>query len=87
MLSVDDIKLNSTMFHWPEHISTVFEVSQKRLSNKRDHSEDELRKKLLLFEEKLAEYHQLIESFRKKEVGTRLWRRFNYLDKNANTCV
>ena len=70
LLVVDDVKLNSTMFHWPEHISTVFEVSHKRLSNKRDHSEDDLRKKLLAFEEKLADFQQLIEIFRKKEVST-----------------
>ena len=66
---VDDVKLNSTMFHWPEHMSTVFEVSSKRLSSKRDHSEDDLRNKIQEFEEKLAKYYQEIENFRKKEVS------------------
>ena len=64
----EDIKLNSTVFHWPEHIKTVFELSQNRIMTRREHAEEELRKKVTSFEEKLNEYNKEIESFRKKEV-------------------
>ena len=66
--TVEDIKLNSQVFHWPEHISSVFEVCEKRLNSKREHAEEELKKHVISFEEKLNEYHREIETFRKKEV-------------------
>ena len=69
LLSVEDIKLNSTVFHWPDHITTVFELSQNRISNRRESAEDELRKKVARFEETLEVYNKEIEAFRKKEVG------------------
>ena len=68
MYTVEDIKLNSTVFHWPEHISTVFELAQARLINRRENAEDELKKKVAHFEEKLETYSKEIEAFRKKEV-------------------
>ena len=61
--------MNSTVFHWPDHIKTVFELSQGRLSNRRENAEDEVKKKVHLFEEKLDKYYKEIESFRKKEVN------------------
>lgn len=65
---VEDIKLNSTVFHWPDHIHTVFELSQNRIMNKRDHIEDDLKKRVSAFEDKLTEMQKEVESFRKKEV-------------------
>lgn len=65
---VEDIKLNSTVFHWPDHIQTVFDVNQGRLATRREHSEEELKKKITNFDEKLQEYNKEIEAFRKKEV-------------------
>jgi len=67
---VEDIKLNSTVFHWPDSLNTVFEVNQNRLENRRERAKDELKKKITAFEEKLAEHNKEIETFRKKEVCT-----------------
>ena len=64
----EDIKQNSQVFHWPEHIKTVFELSQNRISNRREHAEEEVKRKVVAFEEKLNEYNKEVESFRKKEV-------------------
>ena len=66
---MEDIKLNSTVFHWPEHIATVFELAQARLLNRRENAEDELKRKVAQFEEKLEFYSKDIEAFRKKEVS------------------
>ncbi|XP_064624417.1 dynein axonemal heavy chain 3-like [Lineus longissimus] len=64
----EDIKLNSLVFHWPEHIKTVFELAQNRIMNRREHAEDEVRKKVSNFEEKLNEFQKEVDSFRKKEI-------------------
>jgi dynein heavy chain len=68
MLTVEDIKLNTTVFHWPETIKTVFELSHTRILNRRDQVEDDVRKRVSAFEEKLNEYQKEIDSFKKKEV-------------------
>ena len=57
------------MFHWPEHIQTVFELSQTRILNRREHAEEETKKKVAAFEDRLNEYQKEVDSFRKKEVG------------------
>jgi len=67
-VTVEDIKLNSTVFHWPDSLNTVFEVNQSRLANLRERAEDDLKKKITAFEEKLFEHNKEIETFRKKEV-------------------
>ncbi|XP_078610604.1 dynein axonemal heavy chain 3-like isoform X1 [Branchiostoma floridae x Branchiostoma japonicum] len=67
-LPYEDIKLNSQVFHWPEHIQTVFDLSKNRLANRREAAEDEVKKKLQQFEDKLNRYNQEVESFRKKEI-------------------
>ncbi|XP_046326217.1 dynein axonemal heavy chain 3-like [Haliotis rufescens] len=64
----EDIKLNSTVFHWPDHIRTVFELSQNRIVNKRDTIEDHLRKRVSDYEDRLNGYYKEVESFRKKEI-------------------
>ena len=64
----EDIKLNSTVFHWPHHIKTVFEVSQDRISKRRKEAEDETRRMVAAFEETLSDYQREVDSFRKKEV-------------------
>ena len=69
LVPVEDIKLNSTVFHWPEHIQTVFELSNSRIISKRESLEEDLRKRVSAFEDKLAEYMKELESFRKKEVS------------------
>lgn len=72
LVTVEDIKLNSTVFHWPEHIQTVFELSNSRIISKRESLEEDLRKRVSAFEDKLAEYMKELESFRKKEVSLAL---------------
>ncbi|XP_033631251.1 dynein heavy chain 3, axonemal-like [Asterias rubens] len=67
-LPFEDIKLNSTVFHWPEHIQTVFEVCRNRLMTRREQAEEEVRKKVQRFEEKLNEFNKEVESYRKKEM-------------------
>ena len=69
MLFVDeDIKLNSQVFHWPENIKAVFELSQNRILTKREHIEEELRTRTKAYEEKLNDMMKEVESFKKKEV-------------------
>jgi len=65
---VEDIKLNSTVFHWPDSLNKVFEVNENRLMQRRERDQEELRKKIAEFEEKLQEHNKEIETFRKKEV-------------------
>ena len=69
LVAVEDIKLNSTVFHWPEHVQTVFELSNSRIISKRESLEEDLRKRVSAFEDKLHEYMKEVESFRKKEVS------------------
>lgn len=69
MLAEKDIKLNSKVFHWPNTIKAVFELSQTRIMNRREKAEADLKVKLHNFEDKLNEYNKEVTSFRKKEVG------------------
>ena len=60
--------MNSVVFNWPEHIKTVFDMSQNRIASRRDHAEDEVKKRVQRFEDKLNDYQKIVDSFRKKEV-------------------
>ena len=44
-VSDEDIKLNSTVFHWPQHIQKIFELSRNRVGHRRDLAMDDLRKR------------------------------------------
>lgn len=66
---MEDIKLNTVMFHWPSQICTVLDHSQGRIMLKRDQIEEELKKRVAAFEEKLEAYTKEVESFKKKEVN------------------
>ena len=67
-LTVEDIKLNSQVFHWPDNIKAVFELSQNRILTKREHIEDELRRRTQAYEDRLNDMMKDVESFKKKEV-------------------
>ncbi|XP_031567893.1 dynein heavy chain 3, axonemal-like [Actinia tenebrosa] len=67
-LPYEDIKLNSTIFHWPEHIQKIFELSKSRIGHRKDLAQDDLRRRIKAFEEKLNGYNKEVESFRKKEI-------------------
>ena len=47
----------------------MFELSTSRIANRRDHIEEDLRKRTTAFEEKLNDYMKEVESFKKKEVS------------------
>ncbi|XP_042639137.1 dynein axonemal heavy chain 3 [Orycteropus afer afer] len=69
-LPQEDIKLNSTLFLWPDQIEDIFENSRNLLFNKRDQAEMDLIKRCLEFESKLEGYNKELEAFRKREVMT-----------------
>nr|XP_036848129.1 dynein heavy chain 3, axonemal [Manis javanica] len=67
-LPQEDIKLNSTLFLWPDQIEDIFENSQNLLLSKRDQVEMDLIKRCSKFESKLEGYNKELEGFRKREV-------------------
>ena len=44
-MSDEDLKLNSTVFHWPEHIQKIFELSKNRIGHRKDLAMDEVKRK------------------------------------------
>ncbi|XP_053550231.1 dynein axonemal heavy chain 3 [Bombina bombina] len=91
-LQYDDLKLNSTVFHWPEQIETVFEVNSNRLMSRRDQAEEDLRKRRIDFEKLLKGYSKEIEAFKKREIMTIEEMKNNVeklkeLDKNLNAAL
>ncbi|XP_074961219.1 dynein axonemal heavy chain 3 [Phalacrocorax aristotelis] len=69
-LSYDDIKLNSTVFHWPDQIEIIFENSRDQLCNRRNHAEMVLLERCSQFEETLEGYNREVESYKKRDVMT-----------------
>ncbi|XP_067562534.1 dynein axonemal heavy chain 3 isoform X1 [Pseudorca crassidens] len=69
-LPQEDIKLNSTLFLWPDQIEDIFENSRNLLLSKRDQAEMDLIKRCSEFEAKLEGYNKELEGFRKREVMT-----------------
>ncbi|OCT61613.1 dynein heavy chain 3, axonemal [Xenopus laevis] len=91
-LLYDDLKLNSTVFHWPEQIETVFEVNNNRLMAKKDQAEDDLNTRRSEFEKKLQGYITEIEAFKKRETMTldemkANVEKLNELDRNLNAAL
>ena len=60
----EDIKLNSTVFFWPELVMQILEKNQVRLQALRDKTEDKLRDKLAKFDEKLKDLMKRVESYK-----------------------
>ncbi|XP_014652699.1 PREDICTED: dynein heavy chain 3, axonemal [Ceratotherium simum simum] len=69
-LPLEDIKLNSSLFLWPDQIEDIFENSRNLLLSKRDQAEMDLIKRCSEFESKLEGYNKELEGFRKREVMT-----------------
>ncbi|XP_074137053.1 dynein axonemal heavy chain 3 isoform X1 [Sminthopsis crassicaudata] len=67
-LPIEDIKLNSTLFLWPDQIEDIFENSRNLLYTKREQAEMNLIRRCIEFEGKLENYSKEVESFRKKDV-------------------
>ncbi|CAI5792110.1 dynein heavy chain 3, axonemal [Podarcis lilfordi] len=91
-LPSDDIKLNSTVLHWPDEIEVIFETARNQLMNRRDHVELCLIKRCSEFEAILENYNKEVESFRKKDVMTmeemkNNVEKFNELSKNLDAAL
>ncbi|XP_030655837.1 dynein heavy chain 3, axonemal [Nomascus leucogenys] len=91
-LPYEDIKLNSTLFLWPDQIEDIFENSRNLLLHKRDQAEMDLIKRCSEFESRLEGYHRELEGFRKREVMTteemkHNVEKLNELSKNLNQAL
>ena len=60
----EDIKLNSTVFFWPELVMQILEKNQTRLQAVRERNEDKLKEKLVKYDEKLKEMLKKVESYK-----------------------
>ncbi|XP_026560379.1 dynein heavy chain 3, axonemal [Pseudonaja textilis] len=69
-LPSEDIRLNSTVLHWPDGIEDIFDTSRNQLMNRREQVEIALIKRCSEFEAILEGYNKEVESFRKKDVMT-----------------
>lgn len=69
-LQYDDIKLNSTVFHWPEQIRKVFYINEQRIISRREQAESNLRKELKKFELHLEAIAASIDSFKTKDISS-----------------
>ncbi|XP_037073993.1 dynein heavy chain 3, axonemal-like [Pollicipes pollicipes] len=67
VLPPDDLALNARVFHWPENIEAVFDLSHSRLRHRRAAAEEALGTRLESFAEKLDEYNKALEAFKKKD--------------------
>jgi dynein heavy chain, axonemal len=67
LIPSEDIKLNSTVFFWPELVMQILEKNQVRLQALREKTEEKLRDRLIKFDEKLKDMHKRTEAF--KSVG------------------
>jgi hypothetical protein len=45
LLNEDDIKLNCQTFNWPGRMEPIFEVSQQRLTSRREMAEEKVKEK------------------------------------------
>uniref|UniRef100_A0A8C9V6G4 Dynein axonemal heavy chain 7 n=1 Tax=Scleropages formosus TaxID=113540 RepID=A0A8C9V6G4_SCLFO len=66
----EDMKLNSSVFHWPEQIMSVCELNEIRLAACKEHAEGSLTARIVEFDQKLEFFNKEVESFKKKEVMT-----------------
>ncbi|CAF0812221.1 unnamed protein product [Brachionus calyciflorus] len=65
----EDIKLNSTVFYWPELVMQILEKNQVRLQALREKTEDKLRERLAKFDDKLKDMLKRVEAY--KSIGDR----------------
>jgi hypothetical protein len=65
---VEEVKLNNSLFNWPERMKGLFEHSQARLQSRHEAVEDVIRKRQKSVGDKLAELFKEVDSFRKREV-------------------
>jgi hypothetical protein len=60
----EDIKLNSTVFFWPELVMSILEKNQARLAGMREKTEDKLRDRVTRYDEKLKDMLKKVEAYK-----------------------
>ncbi|CAH8660135.1 unnamed protein product [Schistosoma rodhaini] len=68
LLSYDDIKLNATLFNWPEQINTIIDNTNIRLTTLRENSEEDLKERIKDLEKRLSNSWDRINLMRRREV-------------------
>lgn len=68
MTSADDIKLNSTLFYWPEHILSILDVTSSRVNMLRETAEEDLKNRTAALEAKILTCWDRIALMRRREV-------------------
>ena len=76
----EDIKLNSTVFFWPELVMQILEKNQLRLQALREKTEDKLKDKLAKYDDKLKDLLKRVEVY--KTVGVSFLELFYFISKN-----
>lgn len=61
LFPTEDIQLNTRVFQWPKDMASVFELAKTRTGHKRDQVEEDLRKQVDEFEDKLKVNNQLLK--------------------------
>ncbi|KAK2870454.1 hypothetical protein Q8A67_024846 [Cirrhinus molitorella] len=69
-LPVEDMKLFSTLIHWPEHILSSIEASKDKLNSQKDQAEIDLIKRIGKLEETLKGLDKEVDIFKMKEKMT-----------------
>ncbi|XP_076154944.1 dynein axonemal heavy chain 3 [Alosa pseudoharengus] len=67
-LPAEDLKLNSSVFHWPEQIQCVFELSKGRMASRREQAEEHLQKRVQDFDQMLQSMCKEVDNFKKKDM-------------------
>ncbi|CAL8305136.1 unnamed protein product [Lota lota] len=67
-LPAEDLKLNATVFKWPDSILAVMDQSKTRLANCSRHAEDDVTQRITQLEQILGGVEQEIETFKEKEL-------------------
>ncbi|VDP25782.1 unnamed protein product [Schistosoma curassoni] len=68
LLSYDDIKLNATLFNWPEQIMTIIDNTNIRLTTLRENAEDDLKQRIKDLEKRITNAWDRINLMRRREV-------------------
>lgn len=63
-MPAEDIKLNSTVFFWPELVMQILDKNQVRLQALREKTEDKLKDRLVKYDEKLKELLKRVEAYK-----------------------
>ena len=63
-MPAEDIKLNSTVFFWPELVMQILEKNQVRLASLREKTEDKLKDRITKFDDKLKEMLKRVEAYK-----------------------